>query len=396
MDTVEKYKQQLLEQSQRLWDSAPITDATANAYLATPRHRFVQRYREWGIKEWQEVSEKNLQEHLATLYANKTLILFGEDDENIPSTISQPGFVLRMLDMLQLKPGQSVFELGAGSGWNAALMGRLVGPEGHVSSLEIIPEVAQKASEIIATLEIRNVNIIAADGGEGYAPSGPYDRAVFTAGTYDLPHHFYDQMKENGLILVVIKSGGGGDNLFLLRKTGDHFESLESTPCGFVPLRGKYEIGNLEPITVEELPDWANLQRNEISRTSFWWGGNWKNDFMWQTLGIRSFLGITEPSFRAFKMEKVNGKSHEKQYFGLWEQEHSSLVLAKDDNLISYGNTNTKDRLLQKVRQWVDLGMPSATSFRLRVYPVNVSLTAEYNEWIVKRRESQFLWSLEV
>ena len=116
MDTVEKYQQQLLEQTRYIYYETPISEATEQAYLATPRHMFVRRYREWGTKEWHEVGAENLAEHVATLYTNKPLVLFGDDDNNIPSTISQPSFVLRMLDMLQLKLGDTVFELGAGSG----------------------------------------------------------------------------------------------------------------------------------------------------------------------------------------------------------------------------------------------------------------------------------------
>jgi protein-L-isoaspartate(D-aspartate) O-methyltransferase len=396
MNPVDKYQRQLLEQTRYIYYETPISEATEKAYMATPRHVFVKRYREWGTQEWREVHQENLEEHLVTLYTDRSLILFGEDDNNIPSTISQPSFVLRMLDMLQLRPGHTVFELGSGSGWNAALMGHLVGPEGHVYSLEIIPEVTKIALKTIESLGIKNVSIIEADGGQGYAEGAPYDRAIFTAGTYDLPRHFYDQMRDEGLLLVVIKSEGGGDSLFLLRKTGSHFESLESMPCGFVQMRGKYEIDSLEPIPIESLPEWTELQHKQISKTPFWWGWKGKAGLVWRTLGIRSFLGITEPVFRAFKIEKAHERSREEHYFGLWDREHKSLVLAKDDWLIAYGNAVAKERLVQKVRQWVDLGMPSAASFALRVYPSDFPLTAGENQWIVNRKESQFLWSLEV
>src|SRR6185436_7698525 len=111
----------------------------------------------------------------------------------------------------QLQPGQRVFELGAGSGWNAALMGRLVGSAGQVYSLEIIPEVAQMARETIEQWEIKNVQILQGDGGDGYSAGAPYDRAIFTAGSYDLPRCFHEQIKVGGLLLIVIKSEGGGD-----------------------------------------------------------------------------------------------------------------------------------------------------------------------------------------
>ena len=84
--------------------------------------------------------------------------------ETFASTISQPSLVLRMLDMLQIEPGQKVFELGAGSGWNAALLGQLVGSAGHVYSLEILPDIAHRAAAAIQSLAIGNVSIIEGDG----------------------------------------------------------------------------------------------------------------------------------------------------------------------------------------------------------------------------------------
>lgn len=393
---VEKYQKQLLEQAQYAYYENPISEATQKAYVETPRHLFVKRYREWGIKEWREVNEDNLEEHVAMLYTDRALILFGVDDENVPSTISQPSFVLRMLDLLQFEPGHKVFELGAGSGWNAALMGHLVGLEGRVYSLEIIPDMAQMAAETIERLGVKNVRIIEADSGEGYAAGAPYDRAIFTAGAYDFPHHFFEQMKEGGLLLIVIKNEGGGDNLFLLRKTEDHFESLEAMACGFVQMTGKYQTDDLEPIVLETLSEWSELKQQEIAKRSFWWGGKGKDGFRWRTRGIRSFLSITEPFFQAFKTERTDERSREEHYFGLWDKENRSLVIAKDDVLTSYGNSKAEERLMQAVRQWVDLGMPSATSFELIIYPLDVPVTVRKNQWIVKRNESQFLWSLRI
>ena len=394
MDTPAKYQRQLLDQTQQIYAQTPISDATAQAFLATPRHLFVRRYREWANREWYEVNQDNLHQHLATLYADNPLTLFGDDDDNVPSTISQPSFVLRMLDLLQFEPGQTVLELGAGSGWNAALIGRLVGPSGRVYSLEIIPEVAKRAADTIAELGITNVRVITADGGDGYAAGGPYDRITFTAGTYDLPRQFHEQIKAGGLLLVVIKNKGGGDNLFLLRKTEDHFESVYSMPCGFVQLTGKYKLDGFDPITIEMLPEWGELRHQEIARRSFWWGGKGREWFMRQTAGIRSFLGVTEPSFRAFKIEKTQGVGTEHRYFGLCDRENMSLVLALNDELISYGNATATERLLGLTHRWIDLGMPGASSFRLRVYRSDSPVVPRADEWVVERQESRFLWSL--
>lgn len=393
-EPVRKYQSQLLAQARRALYKNPLSLATEKAFLETPRHAFVSRYREWGTRVWHEINPGNLNEHLAMLYASRVLIIFGENDEDIPSTISEPIFVLRMLDMLRLEPGHRVFELGAGSGWNAALMGSIVGPGGHVFSLEIIPELAQRASKTIKTLGIETVSIIEADGGDGYAPGAPYDRATFTAGTYDLPRAFHEQIKQDGLLLVVIKSEGGGDTLFILRKVGDHFESMDSMQCGFVSMAGKYRVDGCDPIELETISEWEALKHQELSRTPFWWGGKGKDSFAWRTLGIRSFLGITEPLYQAFKTRKTKEMPYEEHYFGLWDKSGSSLVLAKDDCLISYGNIGARERLIQDIEHWVHLGMPTPSSLALRIYPIDFSLAAGTNQWLVKRAESQFLWSL--
>jgi hypothetical protein len=143
------------------------------------------------------------------------------------------------------------------------------------------------------------------------------------------------------------------------------------------------------------LPEWSELQQQEIAKTPFWWGGKGKAGLMWRTLGIRSFLGITEPAFRAFKTAKADTRARAEHFFGLWDQARHSLVVAKDDGLIAYGSAVAKERLLQRVRQWVDLGMPSAACLTLQVYPSDVPLMAGEHAWLVKRPESQFLWSLK-
>src|SRR5688572_6269918 len=393
-DLVSKYQHQLLDQAQQTYRETPISDATVQAFLATPRHLFVRQYRERASTEWREVNHGNLNQHLAMLYADHPLTLYGEDDNDIPSTISQPSFVLRMLDLLQFHPGQTVLELGAGSGWNAALIGQLVGPSGRVFTLEIIPEVAERAVATIADLGIENVHVISADGGDGYSEGAPYDRIVFTAGTYDLPRQFYTQTTQEGLMLVVIKNAGGGDNLFLLQRVDDHFESRYAMPCGFVQLTGKYKIDSLDPIPVEALPRWSELSQQEVGRRPFWWGGKGREWFMWQTAGIRSFLGVTEPSFRTFKVPRTDPRAMEQHYWGLSGADSTSLVLARDDELISYGDRNATERLLRLVHRWVDLGMPTASSFGLQVFQSDCPVAIEDEQWIVKRQESQFVWTL--
>lgn len=405
MPEYQPYQQQLLDLARRYAaeSGTPLAEAIADAFLATPRHRFVTRYRQWPQREWQEVTAENLTQHLPALYSNDALMLWDDDQATTLSTISQPSLVLAMLQLLQIEPGQRVFELGAGSGWNAALMGRLVGPTGQVYSLEIIPAMAHQAAAAVAGLGLDNVQIIVADGGEGYAPGAPYDRAIFTAGAYDLPRHFFTQLKEDGLLLFILKEEGGGDLLVLLQKKGDHFQALESFPVGFVPMTGKYALGNRNPIALMTLPAWATLQQQEVSRIPYWWGGRGRNR-LWRTQAMRSFLTLTEPGFHLFTEEQdptspgataaeQTGATRE-EFFGLWHEASRSLVLARDDQLIAYGNLHAQEQLLRALHRWVDLGMPAPVSFSLQIYPSDQPLLTRENEWLVKRQEAQFLWRL--
>ena len=89
----ERHQLQLLDQIRYANRATPITQTTEAAYLRKPRHMFVSRYRRVGAQDWCEVDANNLPEHLPAIYADGPLILFGDDDDDIASTISQPSLV---------------------------------------------------------------------------------------------------------------------------------------------------------------------------------------------------------------------------------------------------------------------------------------------------------------
>lgn len=196
-----------------------LSPEVVDAYRECPRHKFIQR--PYSMEE---------------MYADYPLEIY-HDDEFI-STISQPSFVMLMVDMLGIKPGDKVLELGAGSGWNAALMSKMTGPTGKVVSIEIIPSLADETRENLKRLGFSNVKIISGDAATGYAPDAPYDRAIFTAGATDLPMAFHQQIKVGGKLLFVLKTHYG-DLLLTLVKRPDHFEEISRLLCSFVPMKGQ-------------------------------------------------------------------------------------------------------------------------------------------------------------
>jgi protein-L-isoaspartate O-methyltransferase len=302
-----------------------------------------------------------------------------------------------MLDKLQIRDGDSVLEIGAASGWNAAMMGRLVGETGSVHSVEIIGELADLARDTIAGLGIPNVTIVEGDGADGYAAGAPYDKIMFTVGSYDIPKAFYQQIKEGGHLLMVLKKPGFGDTLYLFRKVADHFESIDSMACSFVQMKGKTEMPELAPIVVDSLDFWEEIKGTEVTTRPFWCGGKSTNNaqFILKTTGLVSYLGIAEPLFTTFESSDKQHSRRRNYSFAVVDRENRSVaILSWEGKLTGYGNTKAFDRFWKDIQDWVELGMPNAPCFELKAYPAGVALTAGERQWITRRRDSQFLWTL--
>ena len=157
-------------------------------------------------------------------------------------TISQPTTIMLMTQALEPKPGQKILEIGAGSGYQAALLASVVGEKGKVITTEIIPELAEFAKQNIEKAKkagITNVEVIHADGSNGYAKEAPYDRIMITAACPKFPEHLLEQLKIDGIIVAPVAS------MFdqVMIKAIKHKNIVEKKNLGFfrfVPLKGEY------------------------------------------------------------------------------------------------------------------------------------------------------------
>ncbi len=226
----------LLEAAEDFLDDGTLPRAIRDAFYETPRHAFAPRFPDGRPGLWSDVDDDLLQQHLDRLYADQPYCIFRNEDGETTSTISQPSLVIYMLHLLDLRPGHRVFELGGGSGWNAALMGRLVGESGEVTSVEIESAIVANAQQAISRLGLSNVSLVSGDAISEVENHDPFDRCVFTASAQDLPRFFFPKTKEGGLLVFVVKFTSEEDLLILLRKSGDHFVSELHFPCRFVPI----------------------------------------------------------------------------------------------------------------------------------------------------------------
>ena len=155
-------------------------------------------------------------------------------------TISQPTTVMIMTQALELKQGQKVFEAGTGSGWQAAIISKIVGNKGKVITTEIIPELVEFAKNNLSKAKIRNVEVINYDGSQGYEKESPYDRIIVTAACPEIPSPLVNQLKDNGIIIAPVGSLIYGQDMVKLRKTKKGIEKESLGSFVFVPLKGKY------------------------------------------------------------------------------------------------------------------------------------------------------------
>jgi protein-L-isoaspartate(D-aspartate) O-methyltransferase len=162
------------------------------------------------------------------------------DDNPLPigngQTISQPYIVALMTELLRPEPSDNVLEIGAGSGYQAAILSLLVR---RLTTMERIPPVAILARNNLTSLGIQNVDVIEGDGTQGYPQNAPYDGIIVTAATPEIPRPLTDQLAEGGRLVAPV---GGRDvqELITLEKQGDRMIHDSHGGVRFVPLIGRY------------------------------------------------------------------------------------------------------------------------------------------------------------
>ena len=132
------------------------------------------------------------------------------DPETTPetcSTVSQPIAVAMMLEGFDVKPGMQVLEIGAGSGYNAALLACLAGEYGHVVTIDVEDFLVEKARKQLAATGFERVEVVCGDGALGYPSGAPYDRIVASVGLPDVPLAWTEQLAPGGKIVVPLHLG---------------------------------------------------------------------------------------------------------------------------------------------------------------------------------------------
>lgn len=195
------------------------SDRVANAFRAVPRHLFATR------------------EPLKEVYAADSALVTKRDERGAAaSAVTSAHMQATMLEQAQLGPGMRVLEIGSG-GYNAALIAELVGETGEVTTVDIDPDVVDRAQSCLVAAGYHGVNVVAADAEGGVPEHAPYDRVIVTVGAWDIPPAWSDQLAEGGRIVVPLRMRGLTRSV-AFERDGDHLVSRAYHLCGFVPIQG--------------------------------------------------------------------------------------------------------------------------------------------------------------
>ncbi|MDJ1136274.1 methyltransferase, FxLD system [Streptomyces iconiensis] len=175
---------------------------------------------------------------LEKAYGNAPVNIKHDETGASISCASQPDIVATMLEQLDVEPGHKVLELGAGTGFNAGLLGHLVGEKGHVTTVDVDDDLVEGARTGLEAAGIDNVEVILGDGALGYAPNAPYDRIEATVGAHGVPHAWLDQLAPGGRLLTPLRLRGSVSRSILFEQD-DHgrWRSIGSEMNTFMPLR---------------------------------------------------------------------------------------------------------------------------------------------------------------
>jgi protein-L-isoaspartate(D-aspartate) O-methyltransferase len=211
------------------------------------RNRFVDRLVEDGSIRTPRVEEamRTVPRHLfvphASLekaYSNTTVDTKFDNAGRPISCASQPNIVATMLEQLQIEPGMKVLELGAGTGFNAGLLGHLVGEKGHVTTIDVDDDIVQGARSGLKAAGLDNVTVIFGDGAQGHPANAPYDRIVATVGAHAVPHAWLDQLAPGGRLLSPLRLRGSVSRSIAFEcDTDGRWRSIDSKMNTFMPLR---------------------------------------------------------------------------------------------------------------------------------------------------------------
>jgi protein-L-isoaspartate(D-aspartate) O-methyltransferase len=335
------------------------------------------------------------------------------------SSASAPDVMAAMLELLEVRAGMRVLEIGAGTGYNAALLAHIVGETGQVVSIDIDADLVEGARDHLRAAGAEQVEVIEADGALGYASHAPYDRIMLTVATRDLAPAWRDQLAPVGRMVLPLAIRGP-QRCVAFEPAGDHLVSRGVGGCSFIPLRGALAMEPLRvpldaegAVTIGLPDDVASISPHSVL------GLLRSADQAWATSvsaapdevrqGLQLWIAAHDAAVCSLWAEAntrvlpdLFGQAERfRGTLGLLD-ERSLAVLAWRDEQVRHGElcvwaargaAETALRLVRHVHAWAAHGRPLDAALRIRAFPRDVRAEGTVGEVAIPQRWTTFLLS---
>jgi protein-L-isoaspartate(D-aspartate) O-methyltransferase len=330
------------------------------------RHLFVETYFPEEEGRWR----RRVPAPLDVVYSDAALITRAVDGWGTSSS-SQPALVAIMLEQLELAPGMRVLEIGAGTGYNAALIAELVGDPTLVTTIDYQADVAEDARAALARAGYDGVRVIHGDGFEGADDGAPFDRIVATVGCPDVSPRWVEQLAPGGFMLLPLRHAGANPLVRVDRRDGTPVGRVVGH-SGFMAIQGAladpaYGLPvprGAEPVA--ERPLWPDLVDAAWSGAL---GGFW------------FYLGLRDPRAAIAAWPPEQG-------FGLYDARAGSFAAVEPTRLAAYRDANLLDDLERLHGDWLAAGAPNLLDYTITFQPAAPppwALARKYHRWSVAR-----------
>ncbi len=401
------------------------TPRVEETFRAVPRHMFVP-----------EVDS-------ATAYSDTHIVTRRQDDLPI-SSCSQPSITAIMLEMLDLQPGQRVLEVGAGTGYAAALMAHLVGETGQMVTIDLDEDIVNDARGHLKAAGVEHVRVICGDGVLGWEEAAPYDRVVLTVGASDIAPAWREQLRPGGRMVLPLQFTPFRSEIAAIPMPPDQFllaldrgdtclESVDIRACYFMTLRGASVAIPTGPIALGPVPGLTCIAADTIDRDTAFRALNSTPqdeatgipvDFA-ELWGLRLWLALREPHFCELY---AKGEAARESSFpsllritdtfiatiGLYERGTWSLLSLEEDTTAAKDHMRPfklmvrrfgperalTQRLQEQVTAWESAGHPFVWSaqgtmegMRIRACPLETDYIPQAHEILLKKQWAQFVFT---
>lgn len=338
------------------------------AFRRVPRHKFLENIyvptkdfsTRSGYRQIQTDPQHPTPEHLELIYSHRALLTRIGPSGLPTSSTSMPGLIADMLELMNLKPGLKILEIGAGTGYNAALLSELVGDQSKVVSVDIQEDVVEQSQRLLSAAGYGDIKVIAKDGFFGVAEEAPFDRIVATVGLYDVSPHWAEQLADGGQMLLPIKQGGACP-LFRITKDGNRLKGRAMGASGFMSVQGEMVPDADRPLSQRE-----QESKSKVERKPGWDLGR-RRQIRWDF-----FYFLTAADSRASLLplpgaDDDDGWTH--WTYGL--SEGGAAVIFAQDQLVLVGEAAQPllDRLDEIRGLWESSGRPKASDYEVEFIP---------------------------